>query len=57
MEASDIEGEAEKAGTAYSREEKAQGDLVNVYDYLTGRREARLLSAVSRHRTEGGGHK
>lgn len=57
MEASDIEGEAEKAGTAYSKEEKAQGDLVNVYDYLTGRREARLLSAVSRHRTEGGGHK
>ncbi|KAK4826406.1 LOW QUALITY PROTEIN: hypothetical protein QYF61_008693, partial [Mycteria americana] len=34
--APDIQGEAERAGTAQPREEKAQGDLINVYKYLMG---------------------
>ena len=53
-------GEAERTGTVYPREEKAQGNLINVHKYpkegcKKGR--ARLFSAVSSDRTGGNGHK
>lgn len=48
--ASNIQGEAERAETVYSREDKAQGNLIHMHKYLTGRsKETRdiLFSVVT----------
>lgn len=48
-----------RAGTLQPEEEKAQGDLLNVFIYLMGKSEedrARLFSVVSSDRTRGNEH-
>lgn len=51
---------AEGVGLLYSREEKAEGDIINVYKYLKGGREedgSRLLTAMLTEKMRGNRYK
>lgn len=55
-----MQGMAERAGTVQLREEKAQGDLINVYEYLKeGYKEdgAKFFSVIPNDRARGKRHK